>query len=65
MSDQLERSEKEQIIREIARKHLQVEILDVRGRDALDFHDCHVAAIQNALEIAYNAGYTASDEEAK
>ena len=54
---------KEQTIRMIARKHLKIDTLEVRGRDALDFHDCGVESIRAALEAAYNAGYSAAKEE--
>ena len=64
MSDQFSEA-KEQSIREIARRHLRIGTLEVRNRDALDFHDCSVASIQDALELAYNAGYTAAMRDAK
>jgi sulfite reductase beta subunit-like hemoprotein len=53
---------KEQAIREIARKHLRIGTLEVRNRDALDFHDCSVESIRAALEAAYEAGFNAAKE---
>ena len=53
---------KEQTIREIARRHLRVSTLEVRNRDALDFHDCLVESIRAALETAYDAGLSAAKE---
>jgi sulfite reductase beta subunit-like hemoprotein len=53
---------KEQSIREIARKHLRIGTLEVRNRDALDFHDCSVESIRAALEAAYTTGFTAAKE---
>jgi hypothetical protein len=61
MSDQFSEA-KEQSIREIARKHLRIGTLEVRNRDALDFHDCSVASIRAALEAAYTAGFSAAKE---
>lgn len=40
----------------IAKKHLHLSSLAERGRDHLDFHDCHVVGIKRALEAAYEAG---------
>jgi sulfite reductase beta subunit-like hemoprotein len=62
MSDQFNEA-KEQTIREIARKHLRIGTLEVRNRDALDFHDCSVESIRAALETAYDAGLSAAKEE--
>ena len=62
MTDQLERSEKEQSIREIAHKYLKIDTLEVRNRDSLDFHDCSVESIHAALEAAYEAGFSAAKE---
>jgi hypothetical protein len=52
----------ERILREIALRHLRIETLEVRNRDALDFHDCSVESIRAALEAAYEAGFTAAKE---
>jgi len=40
----------------IARQHLHVEMLERRHRDALDFHEVPVWAIEAALVAAYDAG---------
>lgn len=40
----------------IARDELNIETLDERGRDHLDFHDCGVAGIRAALARAFAAG---------
>jgi len=40
----------------IARKNWSVETLEERGRDRLDFADCHVALIQRALNEAFLSG---------
>lgn len=48
--------DRDQIIREIAAKHLHVETLETRNSDALDFHDLSVASIRAALDAAYDAG---------
>jgi hypothetical protein len=44
------------IIEEIASKHLGIQTLETRKSDSLDFHDCAVWSIKNALEAAYQAG---------
>ncbi|MGD9548893.1 MAG: hypothetical protein AB7V45_15295 [Candidatus Krumholzibacteriia bacterium] len=41
---------------EIARRHLQIECLDTRNSDGLDFHDVAVWAIRDALIAAFEAG---------
>lgn len=41
---------------QIAREHLHVETLERRCRDALDFHEVPVWAIEAALIAAYEAG---------
>lgn len=48
------------MIAEIARRILNVPTLAERKSDALDFHDCSVWAIRDALEAAYEAGKKAS-----
>lgn len=44
----------------IARQTLDLETLDTRKRDALDFHDIAVWSIKEALEQAYEAGRQAA-----
>ena len=43
-------------VEQIARQHLHVETLERRCRDALDFHEVPVWAIEAALIAAYEAG---------
>ncbi|ENO87663.1 DUF6900 domain-containing protein [Thauera linaloolentis] len=43
-------------IAEIARVHLHIETLEVRGHDSLDFHSLAVWNVSAALEAAYLAG---------
>src|SRR5262245_33857628 len=40
----------------IAQQHLHIGTLRTRKRDSLDFHDCSVWGIKDALQAAYNAG---------
>ena len=47
------------ILTEIAKKNLNLETLETRGSDDLDFHDTAVWAIKNALRDAFIAGMTA------
>ena len=47
-----------EVIEQIAKKSLQIEILERQGRDSLDFHDIAVWQIRKALLDAYQAGYT-------
>lgn len=42
---------------EIARKRLDVETLEERGRDSLDFYDCAVWTLKAALKDSYQLGY--------
>lgn len=46
----------EQLLAQIARQHLDVETLETRRSDRLDFHDLAVWSIKAALEAAYQAG---------
>jgi hypothetical protein len=50
----------DQIISQIAQKHLGIETLRVRHSDRLDFHDCGVASIEAALKAAFEAGQKAA-----
>lgn len=47
-------------IEKIAREVLDLETLETRKMDSLDFHDLAVWEIRNALEAAYNAGRDAA-----
>jgi len=44
------------ILARIARETLQLETLEQRHSDDLDFHDLSVMWLRNALEAAYEAG---------
>jgi hypothetical protein len=44
------------ILEAIAILHLDLETLETRKSDSLDFHDLGVASIASALEAAYEAG---------
>jgi hypothetical protein len=44
------------LIDEIARKHLSIETLRTRNSDSLDFHDVGVMGVTAALRAAYEAG---------
>ena len=46
----------EKIIFAIAQKHFNVDTLQTRNLDRLDFYDVSVASIKAALEDAYQAG---------
>lgn len=43
----------------IAQKHLDIETLETRKSDGLDFHDVAVWQLRAALEAAYRAGQNA------
>jgi hypothetical protein len=49
------------IISKIAKEVLNLETLEVRYSDSLDFHDLSVQAIKKALEKAYKAGVKNSE----
>jgi len=44
------------LLEAIAKRHLDVETLEGRGSDALDFYDLGVGRLRAALEAAYWAG---------
>ncbi len=48
--------DKETTLTEIACETLNVDTLETIGSDSLDFHDCAVWQIKEALEAAYAAG---------
>ena len=51
----------EALLLAIARTHFpNIETLETRNSDCLDFHDVAVWAIRNALEAAYAAGQAAA-----
>jgi len=46
----------DQLLTEIAKKHLNLETLEIRNSDSLDFHDVAVWSLKEALQEAYEAG---------
>ncbi len=50
------KEQNDQLLTEIAKKHLSLETLETRRSDSLDFHDIAVWAIKDALQEAYEAG---------
>ena len=53
------------IIEQIAKQHLDIETLQTRNADSLDFYDTAVWSIKNALEAAYKAGAEQAATETK
>jgi len=49
--------ERDALLDGIARRILQIETLETRKSDALDFHDLAVWNIRQALMTAYESGY--------
>ncbi len=49
----------DQLLTEIAKKHLSLETLETRNSDSLDFHDVAVWSLREALQEAYEAGLNA------
>ena len=49
----------EKEIARIAKETLRIETLERRNSDSLDFYDCSVWGIKEALEAAYKAGLEA------
>ena len=47
---------KHETISKIAREQMDIETLETRNRDSLDFHDVSVASVERALAAAYDAG---------
>ena len=46
----------DELLAEIAKKHLNLETLETQNNDSLDFHDVAVWGIKDALQEAYEAG---------
>ena len=46
----------DQIFALIAEKHLNIENLETRSSDSLDFHDVSVWGVRSALKAAFKAG---------
>ena len=55
----------EQLLTQIAQQHLDVETLETRRSDRLDFHDLAVWSLKAALEAAYQAGVEQGRQAAK
>ena len=49
----------EERLTKIAREHLDIQTLQTRKMDGLDFHEVAVWELRAALEAAYRAGQTA------
>ena len=49
----------DQLLLEIAKKHLNLETLETLNSDSLDFHDVAVWSLKDALQEAYEAGFNA------
>ncbi len=47
---------KDTTVNEIAQRILRIDTLETRKSDSLDFHDCAVWNIKEALEAAFEAG---------
>ena len=45
----------DQLLTDIAKKHLNIETLKTRNSDGLDFHDLAVWSLKDALQEAYEA----------
>lgn len=50
------------VLHAIATKFTNFETLDVCGRDSLDFKEVSAAAMKQALEAAFNAGWAAAKQ---
>ena len=46
----------DEVITTIANEELNIDTLETRNSDSLDFHECAVWNIKEALERAYQAG---------
>ena len=53
------------ILNQIAQQHLDIDTLETRHRDSLDFHDIAVWRIKDALQAAFNAGQQAANNNHK
>lgn len=54
-----------QLFKEIAKEHLNMETLETRNSDSLDFYDVSVWGIAAALEAAYQAGLNVMESAAR
>jgi len=46
----------------IAKEHLHIETLETQSMNSLDFHDCAVWCLKDALKAAYDAGVTSASQ---
>jgi hypothetical protein len=46
----------DELLTDIAKKHLNIETLETRNSDSLDFHDVAAWSLKDALQEAYKAG---------
>lgn len=53
----------DELLAAIAKATLQIDTLETRKSDSLDFHDVAVWSVKAALEAAYRAGLAAAKEE--
>ena len=58
-------SKLEQLLTQIAQSKLDIETLETRKSDSLDFHDVAVWCLRDALEAAFNAGVEQGRKAAK
>ncbi len=55
---------KEALFAKIAKQHFNIDTLETRKSDSLDFHDVAVWCVRDALEAAYEAGKAAAKTKA-
>ncbi len=60
MSERTDSNARDALLLAIAREHFDVETLETRNSDSLDFHDVAVWSMRAALEAAFEAGRKAS-----
>lgn len=58
MSDSELQESINKLIFKIAKKWFNVETIEQRGRDSLDFYDVHINAITDCIEDAFLKGYS-------
>ena len=56
MAKQISQAKRDKLLTQIAAEKLDLETLETRMSDSLDFHDCAVWCIKAALEAAFEAG---------
>lgn len=52
----MKKTKKEIILEQIAKEVMEIETLETRNSDSLDFHDISVWSLKEMLEKAYEAG---------